>query len=332
MDRMKVAVLMGGLSSEHDVSLRSGAMVAGNLDRETYDPVPVVIARNGAWKILDDRPCGIVEALARLQELGIDCVFIALHGPHGEDGRIQGLFDIIGMPYTGSGCAASALAIDKVRSKAVVRSAGIPLARDLVVTRAQWDADPDTVLTRVHTELGFPCVLKSPCQGSSIGMAIPRELSEFRGALLNVLAYDDTVLIEQYLNGLEVTCSVLDATPGAPPHALPVTEIRPVSAAFFDYSAKYTPGTTEEITPARIAPELAAAVQDIAVRVHTAIGCRGLSRSDMILAHDQPVWIEVNTIPGMTETSLFPQAAAAAGIAFPELLDRLIRGARTQAG
>lgn len=331
MGKMKVAVLMGGVSSEHDISLRSGAMVAGNLDRQTYEPVPVVITKTGLWKILDIRPCGILDALTHLQQIGVGCVFIALHGPHGEDGRIQGLFDTIGMPYTGSGCGASALAIDKIRSKAIARNAGIPVARDLVVTRAQWDANPEDLLKRVHTELGFPCVLKSPCQGSSIGMAIPRELPEFRDALLNVFAFDDTILIEEFLDGLEVTCGVLDATPGEAPQALPVTEIRPVNAAFFDYSAKYTPGATEEITPARLAPEITASIQDIAVRVHVEIGCRGLSRSDMILVRDRPVWIEVNTIPGMTETSLFPQAAAAAGIAFPELLDRLIRGARRQA-
>jgi D-alanine-D-alanine ligase len=163
-------------------------------------------------------------------------------------------------------------------------------------------------------------------------MAIPREVGEFRDALLNVLAFDDTVLIEEYLEGTEVTCSVLDAEPGAQPQALPVTEICPVAATYFDYNAKYVAGACEEITPARIAPEVAEAVQDMAVRVHRVIGCRGLSRSDMILVKERPVWFEVNTIPGMTETSLFPQAAAAAGIGFPELLDRLIRGAMKQSG
>ena len=332
MTKKKVAVLMGGVSSEHEVSLRSGAMVAGNLDRATYEAVPVIINPDGKWKIFNDRPCGITQALARIEEMAFHCVFIALHGPNGEDGRIQGLFDLLGIPYTGSGCAASALAIDKVRAKAVAAQAGVPVARGTTITRREWDADPETLLKRVHTEMGFPCVLKSPCQGSSLGMAIPREVREFREALLNVLAFDDTVLIEEYLEGTEVTCSVLDATPGSPPQALPVTEICPVTSSFFDYHAKYVPGACEEITPARIAPEITREVQDIAVRVHTAIGCRGLSRSDMILVKERPVWFEVNTIPGMTETSLFPQAAAAAGIAFPALLDRLIRGATGETG
>ncbi|MFO7974925.1 MAG: D-alanine--D-alanine ligase [Candidatus Hydrogenedentota bacterium] len=332
MAKHKVAVVMGGVSSEHEVSLRSGAMVAGNLDREKYEAIPVIITPEGKWKILNDRPCHMTEALSRICEFDVQCIFIALHGPNGEDGRIQGVFDMLGIPYVGSGCGASALAIDKVRAKAVAAHAGISVARDRVVTRAQWDADHEAVLKGVHADLGFPCVLKSPCQGSSLGMAIPRGVGEFREALLNVLAFDDTVLIEEYLDGVEVTCSVLDATPGAPPQALPVTEICPVTATYFDYNAKYVAGATEEITPARIAPEITKQVQDIAVRVHAAIGCRGLSRSDMILVDERPVWFEVNTIPGMTETSLFPQAAAAAGISFPDLLDRLVQGSMKQPG
>ena len=176
MAKHKVAVVMGGVSSEHEVSLRSGAMVAGNLDREFYDALPIIITPEGKWKIFNERPCHISDALSRIHELALDCIFIALHGPYGEDGRIQGLFDMLAIPYVGSGCGASALAIDKIRSKAVVAQAGIPVARDIVVTRALWDADHETVLKRVHTELGFPCVLKSPCQGSSLGMAIPREI------------------------------------------------------------------------------------------------------------------------------------------------------------
>ncbi|MEA3365875.1 MAG: D-alanine--D-alanine ligase A, partial [Candidatus Hydrogenedentes bacterium] len=155
MAKCKVAVLMGGVSSEHEISLRSGAMVAGNLDREKYDTIPIIINPEGKWKILNERPCHITEALSRMRELALDCIFIALHGPNGEDGRIQGLFDMLGIPYVGSGCGASALAIDKIRAKAVAAYAGIPVARDLVVTRAQWDTDHETVLKRVHTELGF---------------------------------------------------------------------------------------------------------------------------------------------------------------------------------
>jgi D-alanine-D-alanine ligase len=318
---------MGGISSEHDVSMNSGAMVAGSLDRAKYEVTPVIIAQNGTWKFPGEQPRPIVEALPRLQLVEPDCVFLALHGPFGEDGRLQGMLDLLGIPYVGAGCAASALAIDKIRSKALVAQAGIRVAKQVVLERGFWDSDPDTVLKRVKKELGFPCVIKSPCQGSSIGMAIPKNPQEFRDGLLEVLSFDQVVLIEEFLSGTEVTCSVLDIEPGAKPRALPVTEISPISSAFFDYYAKYTAGACEEITPARISETATQNVQEMAVRVHELVGCRGLSRSDMILEGDDPVWIEINTIPGMTETSLFPQAAAAVGISFPEVIEMLVEAA-----
>jgi len=327
MKKHHVAVLMGGVSSEHDISVKTGAMVVGSIDREKFNVTPITITRNGKWKLLGTPPIDVHEALPQLIALRIDCVFIALHGPFGEDGRMQGMLDVLGIPYTGSGCAASALAMDKIRSKAVVAQAGVPVARHEIITRREWDAVPYDVLDRIKTEIGFPCVIKSPCQGSSIGMAIPEKADDFEARLLDVLSYGDTVLVEEYLEGVELTCGVMDAAPGGRPWALPVTEIRPLTAKFFDYSAKYDPGASEEVTPARIPEDTAQRVQTWAVRAHEAIGCRGLSRSDMILTERGPVWIEVNTIPGMTETSLFPQAAAVAGITFPALIERLLLGA-----
>lgn len=318
---------MGGTSSEHEVSLKSGAMVSGNLDRSRYDILQVVITRDGLWKFPGEALMDIYAALPRLRDLSVECVFIALHGPFGEDGRLQGMFDALGIPYTGSGCAASALAMDKIHSKAVARQAGVRVADQFLLTRAEWDAAPAAVLERVSREFGYPCLIKSPCQGSSIGMAIPKDESHFKKSLLDVFMYGDLVMIERFINGTEVTCAVLDVDPGKPPRALPVTEIRPVDSEFFDYHAKYTPGACNEITPARISEEATRKVQAVAERIHTVIGCKGFSRSDMILDGDDPVWIEVNTIPGMTETSLYPQAAAAAGIAFPKLLTMFIEEA-----
>lgn len=327
MNKMHVAVLMGGVSSEHEVSLKSGAMVAGNLDRSRFDTTPVIITRDGQWKFPSERALSVGAGLARLEELGVDCVFIALHGPFGEDGRVQGLLDVFGIPYTASGCAASALAMDKIHSKAVVRQAGVRVADQIILQRSEWDHAFEQVMTRVNSEIGFPCLIKSPCQGSSLGMAIPKDAAAFRTALLEVFAYGDLVMVEKFVKGVEVTCAVLDVEPGKPPRALPVTEICPVSSEFFDYRAKYTPGECNEITPARISNEATRKVQAMAERVHTVVGCKGLSRSDMILDGDDPVWIEVNTIPGMTETSLYPQAAAAAGISFPELLTLFVEEA-----
>jgi D-alanine-D-alanine ligase len=203
----------------------------------------------------------------------------------------------------------------------------VRVADQIVLHRSEWDRAFENVMTRVSHEIGFPCLIKSPCQGSSLGMAIPKNAGEFRTSLLDVFAYDDLVMIEKYIQGTELTCAVLDAEPGKPPRALPVTEICPVSSEYFDYTAKYTPGACNEITPARISEAVTRKVQDMAERVHVLVGCKGLSRSDMIVEGDDPVWIEVNTIPGMTETSLYPQAAAAAGIAFPELLTLFVEEA-----
>lgn len=322
-----IAVLMGGISSEHDVSLKSGAMVSGNLDRGRYDVSQVIITRDGLWKFPGEEFRDIYAALPHLREIGVDCVFIALHGPFGEDGRLQGMFDAFGIRYTGSGCAASALAMDKIHSKAVVRQAGVRVADQFILTRAEWEAGNDGVLGRVEVEFGFPCLIKSPCQGSSLGMAISKTAAAFRKDLLDVFVYDDIAMIERFVKGTEVTCAVLDVERGKPPQALPVTEICPVESEYFDYHAKYTPGACNEITPARISSAAMRKVQAMAERVHTVIGCKGFSRSDMILDGDDPVWIEVNTIPGMTETSLYPQAAAAAGISFPRLLTLLVEEA-----
>ncbi len=324
---MHVALLMGGASTEHEVSLKTGAMIAGSLDRERFKVTTVTISREGLWSLPGERGIDALEALALLRAKGVDCLFLALHGQYGEDGRIQGLLDFCGIPYTGSGCLASALAFDKVRAKAVVAQSGIPVAKQLVFTRSDWDSASKSIRERVARELGFPCVIKNPCQGSSIGMAIPQAESDFEAAMLDVLVYGDMVMIEEFLVGRELTCGVLDCDPHMRATPLPPTEIRPIVGSFFDYRAKYEVGGSEEITPAPVPNEIAARAQAIALQAHELIGCRGLSRSDMILTSDGPVWIEVNTLPGMTETSLFPQAAAAVGIAFPTLLTLLIDGA-----
>ena len=240
-----------------------------------------------------------------LVELEIDCVFIALHGAFGEDGRIQGMLDLLGVPYTGSGCAASALAMDKVRCKAVVRSQGVPVAGHVALDRATWEADRGAVLAAVGEGVGFPCVIKPTFEGSSVGIEIPREEGVFAECLERAFGVSNDVMVEIFVEGTEVTCAVLDAEPNGLIRALPVTEIRPKAAEFFDYEAKYTPGATEEITPARIPAEDTEAVKELAAHVHEIVGCRGWSRSDFIIGPDGPVWIEVNTVPGlMTEQDL----------------------------
>ena len=331
MSKIHVAVLMGGVSSEHEVSLRSGAKVVEALDPERYQVTPIVIEKDGAWRC-DGHAVGVCEGLAFLRDREVDCAFLALHGPFGEDGRIQGALDLMDIPYIGSGCGASAIAMDKVRTKALVEHAGVKVAPQLVIRREQWQADPEAWVARVTEKLGFPCVVKDPCQGSSLHMAIPADVSAFREALVPIFRDTHWLMVERFLEGPEVTCGVLDVEAGNAPIALPVTEIRPVTAACFDSVAKYTPGATEELTPAPISEPARCKVQAMAVCAHETVGCRGLSRSDMILVDDEPIFIEINTIPGMTETSLYPQAAAVHRLSFADVVRLLIERALADRG
>lgn len=327
MSKTHVAVFMGGQSEEHEVSLKSGSGVANALSGDVYKVTPVIIGRDGQWSVEGSAVCRPAVALAQLEGRNVDCAFIALHGPYGEDGRIQGLFDMIGLPYTGSGCAASALAMDKVRSKAVVSGQGIRVAGHLALDRPTWAIDSAQVIEAIEKDIGFPCVIKAASQGSSKGLAICDSLLTLRQDMERVMAVEDNVFVETFVKGTEVTCAVLDADPSGRIRPLPVTEICPKTARYFDYEAKYTPGATEEITPARISAEFTELVMDMSAHVHEVIGCSGWSRSDFIIDDKGPVWLEVNTIPGMTETSLFPQAAAAAGISYPQLVAALVEDA-----
>ena len=332
MARRKVVVLMGGMSSEHEVSVASGTNVAQSLERDRYDVTPVLITKEGIWRFPDGPPMDICDAAPELKRRHVECAFIALHGAFGEDGRIQGMLDLLGIPYTSSGCAASGLAIDKLRSKAIVAAAGIPVAPFSAVTLREWEADADGITAQAAARFGFPCVVKSPCQGSSVGMAIPHGEADFRKSIPEIFAYGDDLMIEKFVRGTEVTCGVLDVDPAGRPVALPVTEIRPVSSSYFDYHAKYTPGASVEITPAEIPADLASKVQESAVKVHQLIGCSIWSRSDFIIDSEGPIWLEVNTVPGMTGTSLYPQAAEAAGISYEQLVGLFVEAAIAKSG
>lgn len=327
MSKTHVAVFMGGRSEEHDISLKSGTGVVKALESGEFTVVPVIIGRDGQWSVEGSAPVRPAVGVAQLEGRNVDCAFIALHGPYGEDGRLQGLFDMIELPYTGSGCAASALAMDKVRSKAVVSAQGIRVAGHLALDRPTWAIDSGQVIEAIEKDIGFPCVIKAVSQGSSKGVAICDSLLTLRKDMESVMDVEDNVMVEAFVKGTEVTCSVLDADPSGRIRPLPVTEIRPKSARYFDYEAKYTPGATEEITPAEISDELTDLVMDMAAHVHEVIGCSGWSRSDFIIDERGPVWIEVNTIPGMTDTSLFPQAAAAVGISYAQLVIALVEDA-----
>lgn len=246
-----------------------------------------------------------------------DIVFIAMHGPFGEDGTIQGTLELAGVPYTGPGVLASALGMDKIMFRRILKSTGIPVPKYEVLRRADK-------LSKVKKELGNrPYFVKPHNQGSSVGASIVRETKDLQKALHLAFEYSELAIVDEYIQGMEVTCSVLG---NEKPIPLPLVEIRPLKGEFFDYESKYTESGAEEIVPARMSKKLTKKVQEMAVDVYKAIGCKGFSRVDFILRNKRyPVILEINTIPGLTSMSLLPKAAKAAGITYTQLLDEIIK-------
>ena len=298
-----MALLSGGISSEREVSLNSGNQVFAALDKKKYD-VRRYDPKTDLQRLVADAP-------------KIDAAMIILHGPFGEDGTVQGLLDLLDIPYQGSGVLGSAVAMNKLMSKQLYQQAGLPVPSYLALKR------PDTVdAAGIAARLGLPVVIKPVQGGSSVGMSIVRSEKDLPGAIRKAFDYDTEVLVEAFIDGIEVTGGVLG---NSDPEALPLIEIIPdKSHEFFDYEAKYTAGVTQEICPARIDADLAEKARTYAVMAHQALGCKGYSRTDLMLRGRDLFVLETNTIPGMTATSLFPQAAAAAGLPFGQLLDRLI--------
>ena len=303
MKKLSIALLSGGISSERDVSIASGNQVYEVLDRDKYEVI--------RYDPKTDIPKLVADAAS------IDAALIILHGPYGEDGTVQGLLDLLDIPYQGSGVLGSAIGMNKLVSKQLYKSAGIPVAPDMTFKSI------DMIETRaVVDQLGMPLVIKPVTSGSSIGLSIVKSEDALNDALEKAFAEDHEVLIESYIKGVELTGGVIG---NEELQALPIVEIIPGKEFdFFDYTAKYTPGATEEICPARIDEATTQKAQSYAKMAHRALCCKGYSRTDMILADGELYVLETNTIPGMTPTSLLPQAAQAAGIDFSRLLDKLI--------
>ncbi|MBR5295081.1 MAG: D-alanine--D-alanine ligase [Clostridia bacterium] len=305
MRNEKILVLMGGKSTEREVSLRSGQAVATAL-AEKFSTVETLDLRK--------------ESIHRIAEIQPDAVFIALHGKGGEDGAIQGYLEWLEIPYTGPGTLASALCMDKIMTKKVLRLSGVPTP-DFMEIGEDAKADPEKAVNDAIDALGLPLVLKACCQGSSIGTTILRSRENAGEALKELFSYGDHILAEKFLSGMELTVPVMG---NSEPRVLCPIEITS-SGKFYDYESKYTPGASQHIIPARISPEKEAEVKKIATDAYLATGCRGLSRVDVMLDEKGASYvIEINTSPGMTATSLFPDAARAEGISFPELCEMLI--------
>lgn len=303
MKKLRVALLIGGLSNEREISLKSGAEVQKALDPERYETL--------IYDLKDSLP-RLVADYTR-----IDVALIILHGRFGEDGTVQGLLELLGIPYQGSGVLGSAVAMNKRLTKALFRQEGLPVARDRIVRRGDR-----LVLDLLAEELGWPVVVKPNTEGSSIGIRMAKTLDELSGAIEQAFALDKEILLEEYIRGREITGGVLG---NQVLQALPIVEIIPSEAyQFFDYEAKYKEKASKEICPAELPEPITRLAQEYALRAHKVLGLRGYSRTDMIFRGEEIILLETNTIPGMTRTSLFPQAAQAAGLTFGALLDRLI--------
>ncbi len=298
-----IALLAGGISSEREVSLKSGEQVYRALDKSKY-----AVRRY-------DPKYDLSKLMADASQ--IDAALIILHGPFGEDGTVQGMLELLDIPYQGAGVLGSALAMNKVAAKQIYEQQGLPVLPYMIELRHAPSAPEKLV-----DQLGLPVVVKPACAGSSIGMAIVSDVADLSSAMNIAFEHDATVMVEAFIEGTEITGGVLGNDTLLP---LPLIEIIPgQDHVFFDYKAKYTPGATQEICPARIDATLTQKAQKYAQMAHQALYCKGYSRTDMIVRGKDIFVLETNTIPGMTPTSLFPQAAQAAGISFGQLLDRLI--------
>jgi len=302
------------------VSLKSADMISRNLDVSKYDVYKVLIHKDETWQFLpDDKKLDLGQAISHISAEHFDAAaFIAVHGLFGEDGRLQALLEGIHLPYTGSSSSVSAIAMDKSASNLVYASAGLMVSS--FVTLNITDK-----LYKIET-LKFPVIVKPLRGGSSIGLSKVENKDGIKSALDEGFKHDENVIIQEFVKGREITCGVLEDQNGMP-FALPPTEIISAEGGLFDYKAKYVSGASKEITPPGLAADKIKEVQDLAVRAHRVLGCSGISRSDFILKDDSWYILETNTIPGMTETSLIPQEAKAAGISPSELLDIVIASA-----
>ena len=314
---MRVAVLAGGRSSEHDVSLSSGASVAEGLRQAGHEVVEVVLGRDGDWR--SDGEEVVLRPGRGL--LGADAVFPVLHGPFGEDGTVQGLLELLDVPYVGSGVLAGALCLDKVVFKDVMARAGIPQVAYAGLRGAPGRAPSRADLERVRA-LGFPCWVKPAHLGSSVGIAPVEGPDELADALEHAFEHDPHVIVEASASGLEVECSVLGHT--ASPRTSEPGEIVLASAAWYDYAAKYEPGGMELQVPARISAAARERVQQLARAAFTTAGCSGLARADFFVDGEQVLLNELNTMPGFTQTSVYGKLWAATGLRYPQLVDRLV--------
>jgi D-alanine-D-alanine ligase len=305
----RVAVLKGGPSLERQVSLRSAARVEDALEQLGHEVVPIDVDR---------------ELVQRLRESDADVAFVALHGRGGEDGTVQEILEIVGMPYTGSGVPACIRSMDKVLTKHLLIEQGLPTPEFFAFNETAFrQVGAAEALPAIEDRLGFPIVVKPAAQGSALGIRFARTPEDVPEALIAAFSYDDKVLLERYIEGRELAVSLLEGENGV--EALPVVEALPKEEYFFDFEARYEIGKTEYVCPAQLPQGVTERAQELAVSTYKLLDCYGFARVDMILSNDDELQVlEAQAIPGLTETSLLPQAAEAAGLSFERLVERLV--------
>ena len=343
---MKLALIYGGASPEHSVSCVTALGIYSAIDQSKYEVIPIGITKSGKfvhhpispnWKLADYpsvsenapelvMPLGGGELVLQSgQSLGrIDIAFPVLHGVNGEDGTIQGLLQLCGIPYVGNGVLSSALAMDKAVAKRIFESAGIETSEDLVIRRAEYLANPIDVLSRAASLMNPNCFVKPSRSGSSVGVSKVKTVDSLKTAIDRAFEHDDTVLVEREMVGREIECSVLEQSDGTV-IASKAGEIRVHGHDFYDYEAKYIDNSAELIVPVELSSAELKSLQDLAIRAFRALGCSGLARADFFLTKDGFVITELNTMPGFTPISMYPSLWAASGIDYPQLVETLIQ-------
>jgi D-alanine-D-alanine ligase len=340
--KKRIAVLMGGSSAEREISLVTGKGICENLNKKKYQVLPLHISKDnkifldrGYYELLNEPGKKIRSKSKSLVALKdddlaknkIDLCFIALHGTFGEDGKLQGMLESMNMRYTGSGVLASALAMNKVYANEIYFANGLPFPQFIHFKKDNWEKRPKVILTDVKNNVGYPCVLKPVDQGSAVGVSVIKNQAELIKTINSTIKKFPWLMAQKFVKGKEATCGVLEID-GAP-LALPPTRIIPNLGEFYDYKSKYQAGGSTHVCPADFDHEINHRLQELAVQAHVALGCRGMSRTDIFVADDGGYYIlETNTIPGMTQTSLFPEAAKAAGMPFDKMLDYIIQASK----
>lgn len=325
MKKIKIGVLCGGTSSEREVSLITGQAVFDNLDRKKYQPFLVEMTKDAKFVLVDKKKKRLLDFVNKDRKL-FGVVFIALHGTPGEDGTVQGMFEILGIKYTGPNTLSSAICMNKVYAGLTYYSWHLPHPVFIDITAKSWKKHQKEVLRGINDNVGYPCVIKPVDQGSAVGVTIAKTEDDLKKAVGKTIKKFPWLMAQKFIKGQEATCGVIEKNGEVV--VFPPTHIMPQLGKFYDFKSKYAAGGSKHICPADFPEDINKQMQDFALTAHKALGCSGMSRTDFFYGDDGKVYIiETNTIPGMTATSLFPEAAAKAGISFSQMLNMIINSA-----